>query len=76
MTNNFSVQVRIDKEEWVAYPDEQRKSLLNRLGAVNVWISQYIYEALNEFEKQLIKERQISIEKTMQYYYGDEDGKS
>lgn len=72
MNNDFYVKVAITKEEWDTYTVEEKKRFLGRLSAIDVWVSQYLLQCLQAYEKQHAAEKTISIKKTFDYYYGDE----
>lgn len=65
--------IRVDKEEWIAFPKEKQDLLLQRLRASSLIFAPYMVEELEEYTREELEKKHIDIEKTMKHFYGDEE---
>lgn len=66
------IHVRVERTEWMALNEQEKKTYLNRLAIANSWLGNLLLQSLKAAEAKLSEQKKISIAKTMAHYYGDE----
>lgn len=73
MNNDFYLKIEMGLEEWNSYSQKEKKSYLNRLALIDVWLAKTILEYLQSYEKEIELENRISFKNTYDYYYQSEE---